>query len=69
MRQTADVRLTDFWERMDLVFGSEYARSWSRDVVLPVLGVTVEDALAAGIDTREVWRAVCATVEVPGTLA
>lgn len=69
MRQTADVRLTDFWERMDLVFGSEYARSWSRDVVLPVLGVTVEDALASGVDTREVWRAVCATVEVPGTLA
>ena len=68
MRQTAVVRLTDFWERMDLVFGPDYARSWSRDVVLPPLGVTVEEAIAAGVDTREVWRAVCATTEVPGTL-
>jgi Protein of unknown function (DUF3046) len=68
MRQTAVVRLTDFWERMDLVFGPDYARSWSRDVVLSPLGVTVEEAIAAGVDTKDVWRAVCATVEVPGTL-
>lgn len=68
MRQTAVVRLTDFWERMDLVFGPDYARSWSRDVVLSPLGVTVEEAIASGVDTREVWRAVCATTEVPGTL-
>jgi hypothetical protein len=37
--------------------------------VLPPLGCTVDQAIASGIDTKEVWRAVCATVEVPGTLA
>ena len=69
MGQTAAVRLTDFWERMDEVFGATYARSWAHDVVLPPLGCTVEQAIAAGVDTRDVWRAVCSTVEGPGTLA
>jgi hypothetical protein len=54
---------------MDEVFGTSYARSWAHDVVLPPLGCTVDQAIASGIDTKEVWRAVCATVEVPGTLA
>lgn len=62
------MRLTDFWERMDEVFGPAYARSWAHDVVLPPLGMTVDDAIAAGTDTKEVWRAVCATTEVPGVL-
>lgn len=68
MRQTAVVRLTDFWERMETVLGSEYAHSWARDIVLPPLGATVEQAIADGVDTKEIWRAVCATTDVPGTL-
>jgi hypothetical protein len=62
------VRLTDFWERMEAVLGPAYAHSWADDVVLPGLGCTVTEAIAAGVETREVWRAVCATVDVPGTL-
>ncbi len=62
------MRLTDFWERMDLVFGPSYARSWAHDVVVPLLGCTVEVALARGDDTKEVWRAVCACTDVPATL-
>jgi hypothetical protein len=62
------VRLTDFWERMDEVFGSSYARSWAHDMVLDGLGVTVLQAIDAGVDTRDIWRAVCATTEVPGVL-
>ena len=62
------VRLTDFWERMEQVHGPAYAYSWAHDVVLPPLGMTVEQAIAAGIDTKQVWRAVCATTEVPGVL-
>jgi hypothetical protein len=62
------VRLTDFWERMDEVFGPSYASSWAHDVVLPVLGMTAMQAIAAGTDTREIWRAVCLTTEVPGAL-
>ena len=62
------VRLTDFWERMDAVFGPSYAESWAHDMVLPPLGLTVEQAIASGIDTKDIWRAVCASTEVPGPL-
>jgi len=63
------VRLTDFWERMDLTFGRAYARSWASDQHLSSLGGrTVEEALAAGENTRDVWRAVCAHAQVPHDL-
>jgi len=62
------VRLTDFWERMEQVFGAAYAHSWAHDVVLPPLGVTVVEAIADGIDTKEIWRAVCVTTDVPAVL-
>jgi hypothetical protein len=64
----AAVRLMDFWERMDEVFGPAYARSWARDMVLPDLGVTVVQAIAEGADTKEIWRAVCACADVPAVL-
>lgn len=62
------MRLTDFWERMHALHGAGYASSWAHDVVLPPLGCTVMQALDRGEDTKLVWRAVCATVEVPATL-
>lgn len=68
VRQTARVRLTDFWERMDLVLGGAYARSWAHDIVLADLGCTVDEAIARGVETKDVWRAVCAQVDVPSTL-
>lgn len=63
------MRLTDFWERMDAVFGPEYARSWARDFSLSALGErTVFQAIDAGIETREIWDAVCGVVDVPSLL-
>ncbi len=63
------MRLTDFWERMELTFGAAYARSWADDQHLAALGGrTVVEALAQGEDTREVWRAVCAHARVPSDL-
>lgn len=62
------MRLTDFWERMDLTFGPAYARSWAADVFLPEIGYTVVGALDAGIDTKAVWRAVCQVVDVPNSI-
>ncbi len=62
------MRLTDFWERMDEVFGSVYAASWAHDFVLPPFGCTVIQAIARGEDTGEIWRAVCASAEVPSIL-
>ena len=55
------MRLTDFWQRMERVFGPGYAGSVASDQVLPQLGGrTVNQALAAGEQTVTVWRAVVA---------
>lgn len=62
------MRLTDFWDRMEQVLGPAYARSWAHDVVLPPLAMTVDEAIAVGVETQVIWRAVCATTEVPGVL-
>lgn len=63
------MRLTDFWERMDLLLGPRYARSWAEEQHLAGLGGrTVVQALGAGIDTRTVWRAVCEHANVPNHL-
>ena len=53
----ARVRLTHFRELMEGEFGAVRAASLSRDHVFAQLGGrTVEEALEAGIDPREVWR-------------
>lgn len=60
------MRLTDFWQRMEAHFGAGYAASWARDTRLVELsGKTVEEALAAGVETVEVWRAVWAHEGLP----
>jgi Protein of unknown function (DUF3046) len=63
------MRLTEFWRRMDAGFGPAYSRSIAADQVLPQLaGRTVEEALAAGMDAKAVWRAVCEAFELPARL-
>ncbi|HEX6499563.1 MAG TPA: DUF3046 domain-containing protein [Micromonosporaceae bacterium] len=53
------MRLTDFWARLEQVFGAGYARSVALDQVLPQLGDrTIDQALAEGEETAAVWRAV-----------
>lgn len=59
------MRRSDFSERLDAVLGPEYAASWSIDVVLPALGMTVQQAFEAGVETQLVWKAVCEVIEVP----
>jgi hypothetical protein len=47
-------------------FGAAYAAVIKRDLVLGQVGdKTAEKAIAAGVDPREVWLAICATLEVP----
>jgi hypothetical protein len=54
---------------MDMTFGRAYSRSWASDQHLAALGGrTVEQALADGEDTRDVWRAVCSHTKVPSDL-
>jgi Protein of unknown function (DUF3046) len=62
------MKLTEFWRRMEQRFGGTYARSLAADYRLPALGSTINDALAAGVDAKDVWRAVCAEFEMPSTL-
>jgi DUF3046 family protein len=62
------VRLTDFWQRMETRFGVAYAHSVAVDYRLPLLGSTVEEALANGVETKQIWRAVCAEFEMPAQL-
>jgi hypothetical protein len=62
------MRLTEFWRRMEFHLGEAYARSWAHDQVLSLLdGRTVDQALAAGIDTRTVWLAVHESLGLPAT--
>jgi hypothetical protein len=53
---------------MEARFGAGYASSVAADYRLPVLGSTINEALAHGIDTKDVWRAVCAEFEMPASL-
>lgn len=56
------MKLSDFWGRMDETFGAGYARSVAADQAIGMLdGRTVDQALAAGEDTKTVWIAVCRT--------
>ena len=60
------MKLTVFWERMRAHFGEAYADSFARDHVMSELGGrTVRQALDEGWETKDVWRAVCAAVDVP----
>ncbi|SDO73941.1 DUF3046 domain-containing protein [Actinacidiphila guanduensis] len=60
------MRLTIFWERMRAHFGETYADSFARDHVMSELGGrTVLQALDDGWEAKDVWRAVCAAMDVP----
>jgi Protein of unknown function (DUF3046) len=63
-----DMLLTDFWNRMEERFGATYARSVAADYRLPALGATVDEAIAAGVETRDIWRAVCDEFDMPAHL-
>jgi hypothetical protein len=60
------VRLTHFRALMEEEFGAVRAAAVVRDHVFAELGGrTAEEALEAGVDPRDVWRAVCVAYDVP----
>jgi hypothetical protein len=64
----APMRLTIFWERMRAHFGDAYADTFARDHVMSELGGrTVYQALEDGWEVKDVWRAVCAAMDVPAS--
>ena len=62
------VRFTEFWRRMEERFGASYARSVAADYRIPALGSTIDEAIARGADTKQIWRAVCEEFEMPAHL-
>jgi uncharacterized membrane protein len=63
------MRMTEFWRRMEAVFGKAYAHSWANDQVLASLsGRTVAQALAQGESAKSVWAAVVVEADVPAAL-
>ncbi|WP_369195463.1 DUF3046 domain-containing protein [Streptomyces djakartensis] len=60
------MRLTVFWQRMAEHFGSGYADTFARDHVMSELGGrTVNEALDAGWNAKDVWQVVCTVMDVP----
>ena len=60
------MRITVFRRLMTEEFGSVRAEMLAKDHVLTSLGGrTVDQALAAGVPAKDIWRAVCDDFEVP----
>ena len=52
--------ISDLRERLSLSFGEVWAPSFSEDIAISELGsLTVNEALKAGREADEIWRAVC----------
>ena len=60
------MRISEYWRLMDDEFGAGYSRVLSSTLVLAgVGGRTADQALAAGVEPRRVWLAVCDVQDVP----
>lgn len=60
------MRLSRFRELMNDEFGAAYAAVLLKDLVLAALGDrSPQSAIEAGIDPKDVWRAICVAEEVP----
>lgn len=54
------MRISDLRERLVLSFGDAWAPSFSQDIAISELdSMTVDEALKAGREADEIWRAVC----------
>lgn len=54
------MRNSDLRERLTLSFGESWAPSFSQDIAISELdSMTVNEALTAGREADEIWRAVC----------
>lgn len=60
------MRISDYWRLMDDEFGAAYSRVLGNTLVLAgVGGRTAQQALAAGVEPRKVWLAMCDVQDVP----
>ena len=60
------MRLSEFWELADAVFGAAYSRTLAREMALNGLdSLTPAAALEAGVPPRDVWHAWCDQMQIP----
>ncbi|QIM19769.1 DUF3046 domain-containing protein [Leucobacter coleopterorum] len=59
------MRMSEFQRACAEEFGTDYSRVLVRDHWLAVLGGTAQEALARGVEARDVWRALCEDLQVP----
>ncbi|NMA77286.1 MAG: DUF3046 domain-containing protein [Actinomycetales bacterium] len=60
------MRLSEYRELADHVFGPALARTYTQDLVLEEIGGrTAEQALEHGVPVRSVWNALCDAMDVP----
>ena len=60
------MKLSEFRLAVADEFGESYGRVITHDLVLSdVGGLTADEALKAGVNTREVWLALCRANDVP----
>ncbi|NLI19533.1 MAG: DUF3046 domain-containing protein [Actinomycetales bacterium] len=59
------MRLSEFTSAVASRFDPRYAQAIMNDLVLPGIGSTPAQALAAGIDPQRVWDAVCLELRLP----
>jgi hypothetical protein len=57
---------SELWERLRRHLGEGYYRIWAAEYSLADLGNrTVEQAVAAGLPAKVIWRAVWAVLQLP----
>ncbi len=60
------MRVSEYQLAMTDEFGEAYGRVISHDLVLGAIGgLTAEQAIQAGVATREIWLAICEATDVP----
>lgn len=60
------MRLSEFWLAVSDEFGADYGRVLAHDLVLgSVGGLTAEQAIKQGVNTRDIWLALCDATDVP----
>lgn len=60
------MRESELWQRLSQHLGDSYYLTWAEQQSLPALGsLTVREALAAGIDSKTIWRAAWQALELP----
>jgi hypothetical protein len=54
------MRISDLRERITLSFGETWAPSFCKDITITQLNSkTVEEALRAGVEAADIWKALC----------